>query len=319
MKQIAFVVGLVLLIVSARTQGAPSQDALAMLRAALGGEAALAAVQNISARGTINRAQHKASRCQSSRTCEAHFELAVALPDRFVRTVHSIGSSGHAWSIDEWGSRNSISWPQRGEVLLTAGGGEGDTHTSVTGFNREAPIPAPTWYEIKEHPEYVAPRLDSARARFAEFVLPLMGATPASYPVVARSEAYAVTFSAVGGREWRLELDPVTHLPARISWTYTLPPTPPGAGAVLVNGSRMSWDYGYYGAEGPVRSISRFPPALTTSKSQTMSIDCSDFRLVSGLRWPHRLITYRDGDLVEDMTVTRYQVNVKVSDKMFKK
>ena len=323
MKRIAFVAGLVIVqlgvLVSAQTPGPSTQDAFTMLRAALGGDTALGAVQTIRARGTVDPPQHKTSRCQQSRICQAHFELAVALPDRFVRTVRSAGATGHEWSIDEWGSPNSLSWPQRGEVLLTVGGGEGDTRTSVTGFNREAPIPAPTWYEIKEHPEYVAPRLDSAHARFAEFLLPLMGATPASYPVVARSEAYAITFSAVGGREWRLELDPVTHLPARLTWTYTLPPTPPGAGAVLINSARMTWNYdGRHGADSPVRSIDRYP-APAPAKPPVMQIDFSDFRVVGGLRWPHRLITYRNGYPIEEETVSRYDVNEKLSDKMFRK
>jgi len=285
-----------------------------MLRAALGGDAGLSAVQTIRARGTIDRDVHKTSRCPPSRSCLAHFELAVALPDRFVRTVRSAGGTGHGWSIDEWGNPNSFTWPQRGEVLLTSGGGEGDTRTSVTGFNGETPIPAPTWYEIKEHPEYVAPRLDNAHARLAEFLLPLIGTMPASYPVVARSEAYAITFSAVGGREWRLELDPVTHLPARLAWTYALPPTPPGAGAVLVNTARMSWD-----DVSPLPRAAWSRPAPAPAKPPAMGIDLSDFRVVGGLRWPHRLITYRDGSLVEDMTVTRFDVNDKLSDKVFRK
>ena len=317
MKRIPVVVGLVIVqlgvLVSARTPEAPTQDALTMLRAALGAEA-LSAVQAIRARGTIDRPQHKTSRCQQSRTCQAHFELAVALPDRFVRTVRAVGAGGSDWSIDEWGSPNSLSWPQRGEVLLTAGGDAGRTRTSVLGFNRETPIPAPTWYEIKEHPEYVAPRLDSAHARLAEFLLPLMGATPASYPVVARSEAYAITFSAVGGREWRLELDPVTHLPARLIWTYALPPTPPGAGAVLINSRRMTWD-----DVSPLPRAAQSRWATAPAKSQVMRIDFSDFRVVGGLRWPHRLITHRDGYPIEEETVTRYDVNLKLSDKMFRK
>lgn len=249
-----------------------------MLRAALGGDAALAAVQTIRARGTIEVKMPAVAQ----RRYDDHFEIALALPDRFLRTVRSMGNTAYRWTIDETNSSYSLGWPQRGEVVLT--GGSEDISVSVTGFNRETPIPAPTWYEIEEHPEYTAPRLDRARARLAEFLLPLMGAMPASYPVVAKSEAYAITFSAVGGREWRLELDPVTHLPARMTWTYALPPT-----------------------------------ASATAKPQRMQIDFSDFRVVGGLRWPHRLITYRDGQLAEDATVKRYELNVKLSDKMFRK
>jgi hypothetical protein len=308
MKRIAFVIGLAVLLVSVRMHGAPSPDALTMLRAALGGDAALGAVKSIRARGTIDRRVLRIPECRSSGACDAHFDLAVALPDRFVRTVHAVGGMGSGWSIDEARNPDSSSWPQRGEVPV----GGVDRLTTVMGFDRGTPIPAPTWYEIKEHPEYVAPRLDNSQARLAEFLLPLMGATPASYPVVARSEAYSIIFSAVGGRECRLELDPVTHLPGRISWIYVLRPTPPGAGAVQFHSPR-------FGEDAPVWSQGRLPRPPVAPKPQTTWIELSDFRVVAGLRWPHRLITYRNGSFVEDMAVKRYEVNGEVSDKMFKK
>jgi hypothetical protein len=306
MKRIPFVVGLVMVqlgvLVSAQTPGAPPQDALTMLRAALGGDTALAAIQTIRARGTIENKRPAVAQ----RRYDDHFEVALALPDRFVRTVRSLGNTGYRWSIDETRSSDGIGWPTKGEVLLV--GGTEDTTTTVTGFNREMPLPAPTWYENDRNPEYVAPRLDNAHAQLAEFLLPLMGATPASYPVVARSEAYAITFSAVGGREWRLELDPVTHLPARMTWAYTLPSTPPGAGSLQI-----------YNNGGVSRSYALISTPPATAKLRRMQIDFSDFRVVGGLRWPHQLSTYRDGIPVEDVTVNRYDVNVKLSDKMFRK
>lgn len=270
MKRTAFAVGLgIVFLVSARMHGAQTQDALTMLRAALGGDAVLNAVQTIRARGTID-----------GKPAKDHFELAAALPDRFVKTVRSISRSDYTWSKDQISVYGG--WPQSGDLFLV-GGGE-DTHTSVTGFDGHAPIPAPMGYKVQEPPAQAARRLDNAHARLAEFLLPLMGGTPESYLVVARSEAHAITFSAVGGREWRLQLDDATHLPARMIWTY---PVPPNASA--------NW------------------------KPLTVQTDYSDFRVVNGVRWPHRLITQIDGKPSEDATIERYEVNVKLADKIFRK
>ena len=62
-----------------------------------------------------------------------------------------------------------------------------------------------------------------------------------------------------------------------------------------------------------------WPGAPKSAKPITVRIEFSDFRVVAGLRWPHRLVTQRDGRPVEDATVQRYEVNVKLPDKMVPK
>ena len=266
MKHIAFVVGIGVF-AGASFNAAPPQEALAQLREALGGEAALGAVRSIRARGTIEAKPH-----------DDHFDLAVALPDRFVAIERRLRWTDASWSTG-WADVPG-NWPQRFEPILV-GGGESASEF-VTGFDGN--IPLPIRYDAKKNPGDVARWLERPRAKMAEFLLPLIAGTPASYPVFARSEAHAIHFSAAGGREWRLELDPVTHLPANMSWTYPLQPMAP-----------------------------------PTAKPQRVRTEFSDFRVVGGLRWPHRLLTYRDGQLAEDATVKRYEVNVKLSDKMFRK
>ena len=272
MKRTALVVGLVVVLVSARPRGAPAQDALTLLRSALGGDAAIAAVQTIRARGTIDKKPYK-----------DHFEIAVALPDQFVRTVRYVSVPGLNVRFGRRFDVDSNSPSLAGAAPGIAGDSE-EVHVRVTGFNRLMPVPAPSWYELEQHPGDVSLRLDNAHGRLAEFVLPLLGCTPASYPVASRSEAYAINFSAVGGRAWRLELDDVTHLPARMTWSYPLPPT-----------------------------------ASATAKPRQMQTDFSDFRTVGGVRWPHRLMTRTNGEISEDARIDRYEQNVKLSGKVFRK
>jgi len=246
--------------------GAPPQDARAQLREALGGEAVLNGLQTIRARGTIKFKPN-----------DDHFDIAVALPDRFVSIVRTLRRQDAGWST-EWAQTPGTWQPRLEPVLIEAGDA---AHEEVVGFNGDVPLTSSR--RPVTDPVVRARMLDGTHAKMAEVLLPLVGAVPSSYLVVARSEAHAIHFSAVGGREWRLELDPVTHLPSSMTWRYPLRPGAP-AGATPV----------------------------------TVRTEFSDFRLVAGVRWPHRLVTQREGQPVEDATIQRYDVNVNLSDKLFR-
>jgi hypothetical protein len=247
-------------------------DALTLLREALGGEATLSAVRTVRVRSTISRKPHK-----------DYVEVAVALPDRFVRTVRYFGAGelpggsllGSLGLEEDPGTWGGHIVPNR------AGGSPG---LLMSGFNGPTPLPESSRYELERRPELLPQRLGDAHARFAEFVLPLFGNTSAAYPVEASSDANTITFRAAGGRSWRLALDPVTHLPSRMTWTS--PVEPAAAKGTLP----IDWQ-----------------------------VDYSDFRLVDGLRWPHRFIKSRNGAVDEDSTIERYEVNLKLSDKTFRK
>jgi hypothetical protein len=86
MKQAALVAGLVVLL-GVHPAGAPPQDAVARLRHALGGHAALSAIQTIRAKGTLPATPEK-----------GYFEMVAALPDRFVQTVRTFPMQDAAWS-----------------------------------------------------------------------------------------------------------------------------------------------------------------------------------------------------------------------------
>ena len=262
----AFITG-----IGAFHSAASQPDALTRLREALGGETALSAIRTIRARGTIDRKPDK-----------DNIEIAVVLPDQFLRTVRTFRTSRQPrWTTRDYDMHDiSLS---RTTAMIVDVYGAGETGIQVSGFNRTVPVRDPGSYG-PETPGSAERRLESARARFAEFILPLLGNTSSAYSVEATSEGDTITFRASSDRSWRLELDPATHLPSRMTWTTPVPPQA-RAGAV------------------PSR----------------WQVDFSDFKIVEGVRWPHRLIKSRNGTVDEDSTVKRYEINLELSDKTFKK
>src|SRR5687767_8694918 len=86
------VVAVALLLWIVATPGrASQQDALARLREALGGEIALSAVRTLRVRSTIDRKRHK-----------DHVEVALALPDRFFRTVRYVSVPERRWPARDY-------------------------------------------------------------------------------------------------------------------------------------------------------------------------------------------------------------------------
>ena len=119
--------------------------------------------------------------------------------------------------------------------------------------------------------------------RLATTLLPLLAAASPKYPLTSHVQDHAITFTSGDGVSWRIELDPATHLPATLSW-LELPP------AEL-----------------------RLPPGTAT-----WSTTFTDFRQVAaGLMWPHKASTVVDGRPYEEVTVSKYEVNVTIKDSVF--
>jgi hypothetical protein len=248
----------------AASQAASQPDALTRLREALGGETALSAIRSIRARGTIDRSPDK-----------DNIEIAVVLPDQFLRTVRTFRTSRQPrWTTRDYDMHDiSLS---RTTAMIVDVYGAGETGIEVSGFNRMVPLRDPGSYG-PETPGSAERRLESARVRFAEFVLPLLGNTSSAYAVDAISEGNTITFRAPNDRSWRLELDPATHLPSRMTWTTPVPPQA-RAGAV------------------PSR----------------WQVDFSEFQPVGGVRWPRRLIKKLNDAPYEDARIKKYDLNLNL-------
>jgi hypothetical protein len=271
MTRTAVAAGLVVFL-GVQPHAAPQPEALARLRTALGGDAALSAVRTLRVRGTIDARPHT-----------DHIEIVVALPDRFKQKIRIFRPANPvAMLASERGQTYQI--PIQGVLPGTLQGQVSDSYNEqVTGFNRLELVPAPSWYDLEQHPEDVPRRVDRVHARFAEFVLPLLAGTSDAYQVDASSEANVVTFSAANDRTWRMELDTVTNLPARMSWTT------------------------------PVR-----PGATAAATEQRWQVEYSEFTPVGGLRWPHHVVTWLNDELWQDLRIRQYEWNVALPDKAFR-
>ena len=229
-------------------------DALTRLREALGGDAAISAVRTIRARGTTDRKPYK-----------DHVEIKTELPGRFFRTVRYVNGPRLAMRTATDAAVFEPDVRSTGTVLDAPGGEE--TGVTMSGFDGLTPLPRRSRFESERRPELPGQILAGAYARFAEFVLPLLGNSSSVYPVSATSDGNSIVFRGGAQRWWQLDLDPATNLPARMSWTV----------------QKNYWQ-----------------------------VNFGEFKMIDGLRWPHRLIKSRNGAIEEDTTIEHYDLNTKL-------
>ena len=274
MKRIGVVVAVSVWFAVSSAAGPLRLDALSQVRAALGGDSAITAVQTIRARGHVLR--------QSNRD---NIELAAALPDRFVRIIrYSRAARSTEYPRRDYDPATGSLRRADTEYQYFGSGDEGGELAS--GFSRDVGIPTNGRAGGGPRADASSSSLDNGKARFAEFVLPLLAGTSTAYPVTTISESDAIVFTASATRSWRLELDTATHLPARMTWKT--PPSP--TAAARPGATEAAW-----------------------------SAEFSDFAAAGGLTWPRRILTRLNGNVYEDTRIERYEINVKLSDKTFRK
>lgn len=209
-----------------------------------------------------------------------HVEIKTELPGRFFRTVRYVNvpalsrRTATESALREPGLRSA-------EVLDPIGGEE--PGVTMGGFDGLTPLPSNSRYENALPPDLSPLRLSGLYVRFVEFVLPLLGNTSSVYPVSTSSDGNSIVFRGNGPRWWQIDLDPATDLPMRMSWTTTVL-----AGAT-------------------VSKVARPAPQPTY-----WQVNFSEFKTVGSLRWPHRLVRSRNGAVDEDLTIDRYELNVKL-------
>jgi hypothetical protein len=245
-------------------------DALTDLRNAMGGEAALTGIRSIRVTGKVRA---------PNRQDAGHVEMSFQHPDKFVRITRlPPGMSDHTsegrllirdvpGAVNQEPLSTSRMTPDLNQELSMV--------AARSGFNGARSLSSGEGMSITEA------NVGGARRQYARFVIPLMTITTAAYGTTTASQPGRVSFTADDGITWSLALDPLTRLPATLSWIGVTPDGQPIP--------RAQWSTAF-----------------------------SDFRKVDHVTWPHRWVTSLGGKVVEDVLVDKFELNKPISPKVFK-
>jgi hypothetical protein len=299
---------------AATTSGGAQQDAatvLARTRAALGGDARIAAVKTLSVTGRTVRQRDDGT------TAEHAFEMAFEAPNRFVRrsVVMAMGPTS-IYRHSGFDGTTPIDWIDTPPAL--AGGGNVVVQLNWQGPEGDAASVTP-----EQTAERQRRMLEMNRQDFARLTLGLFAAAPEAYPLqfrhagVAESpEGRADIIAATGPNGFALTLfvDTATHLPLMVSWQAPKPieivsESGPGEGERVVR----RFD-GAPGAGAPA-------PGAGVDANRTLvehRLVFADYKTFDGgVKLPTRLRRVIDGRTAEETTFDRVRVNQRLDARTF--
>jgi len=269
---------------------APTGDAAARViadaRAAVGGEARLAAVKTFVVTGRTRQVR-------GDNLVPIEFEIQAELPDRYARR-------------DEFPAQ--------------------DAGPTVTGFNADryvqSPAPQPPPARPGGPPPPTPQQVEAAaRAQLAnakqDFARLMLGLFATSYPSYPLTFAYAGQAEAPQGRAdvldvkgpddfgARLFVDAKTHLPIMLSW-QARPAPARGRGP------------GGAGRPGVPPPAAAGPPAAAVPPSPVENrLYFAEYRSFDGLQLPTRVRRAVAGDTTEETTFDRFRINARVDPRRF--
>jgi hypothetical protein len=280
----------------------PSADkaakVLADARAALGGDQKIAAVKSFMTTGRTRRVQ-------GDNLVPIEFEIAVELPDKYVRK-------------DEIPAQES------------------DPATS--GFNGDALVQLPPPTQPEPRPGMPAPppgqfeamlktRVVNVKQDFARLMLGMFASSYSAYPLtftyVGQAEApqgKADVLEATGPANFKIRFFVAgdTHLPIMVSWVPPARPTAPGRGPMMpppgvAVPSTPAPGTPERGAPAPGTPAPGTPP----SAPKESRLYFAEYREVDGLQLPFRLKRALGTDTTEETTFDRFRINPKIDPKKF--
>jgi hypothetical protein len=270
----------------------PAPDAsrvMADMRAALGGDAAIAAVRSFSVSGTE-------SRNPAGHSSTASVDLYAELPDKFV-------------------SIRRIATPFSGDNVETHGF-NGDARV----WQRISNIPyPPNPYDATPALRAEADRkaLLGSKQEFSRLAVALIGLA-AVYPLDAAyggqqkldgGSVNVVPLTAPDGYSAKLFVDATTHLPSMISWM--------GIPHIVMSVSSVETVRGgqVVGRTPPQPPLVGDPAAGRALVERRLYF--SDFKIQDGLNWPHRLKEVVDGEVITETRLGKYKINPKIDPNRF--
>ena len=290
-------------------------------RKAMGGEK-LTAVTSVLATG-------RTQRVRGDNLVPIEFEIAIELPDKYVRKDEVPAEESDPTSTGFAGSE-VIQFPV---APAGRGGARPGGPPPAAGAPGGAPVaPNPAQLEAQR-----AARLTTAKQDFARLALGLFAASPATYPVTfayaAQAQAPQGTADVLdvrgdGNFVGRLFVASDTHLPIMLTWQ-----APPTGVVVTTPGQPAPRTV----APGAVIVAAPAPPAASATaeekdnytkqvaalrqKAQATPVEYrlyyADYRDVDGVKLPFRLRRAIGTDTTEETTFDRFRLNTKIDPRKF--
>lgn len=278
-----------LIAVGLGAQARTADDVLREMRAALGGDAVLDAIQTLSVGGDIT---HSAGSVRST----SSLELIAILPDHFLEIRRH---------------RQSFPGPAPMEIETTNYAGfKGDELLRRT----DSTMPVPP------DPFPPARLLQDFKRRFARLAVGLFGKSLAGSPFVFShvgqetvdgQPTEVLEMKAPDGYAMRLYVNSTTHLPTMVAWQAPPPVvfTMTSTSTVAVrNGQVVSQSQPAFDPMGP-------PPR--PEPDVTWRSDFSEFKVQDGLNWPHRFREMLGDKVTADMKLGKFKINPKIDPRRF--
>jgi hypothetical protein len=271
------------------SQASDATRVLADMRAALGGDAAIAAVRAFSVTGTE-------SRNLGGHSATAGVELYAELPDKFVKVRRiatpfggdNVDTAGFNGDARVWHRISNLPYPPNPYDATPALRAEGD-RKAVLGGKQEF-------------------------ARLAVALIGLVAVYPMDAALLGQQtldgrSVDVVKLTAPDGYVARLFVDAATHLPSMVSWM--------GIPHIVMSVTSTETVRG-----GQV--VGRTPPQLPPTGDPAAGrplverrLYFSDFKSEDGLNWPRRLKEVVDGEVITETRLGKYKLNPKIDPKRF--
>ena len=272
----------------------------AAARKALGGDAALAAISTLTVSGSISGTLVPGG-------VTATFDTTWMAPDRVLRIMRRT-SGPPAMPI---------------EVTYYDGFSGDRVIYDIVSRDVRTPFGAPLPPELQASRE--AAQLNRARRMMIELYLPLFASPPSSLGLeLAGAGKVAVNgvmsdvidVKQANGPTLRLLLDERTHLPMQLTWRAK-----PVISSSASGSSTTPITPGRSGGGGGGVAVPRTVPLPGIPTPEIADVDwvitLEDYRISDGLNWPRRFKKSSDGQVWEDIRVSKYLINPKVDPKLF--
>jgi hypothetical protein len=274
--------------VSAGGQTRDAGTVLREMRAALGGDAALDAIQTLSVNGdsVLTFGMHSG---------RSSLEVFALFPEHYleIRRHHQSFPGPAPMEIE---STNYLGF-RVGELIRR--------------FDSTVPLPPP--------PETPARLMRGVKHDFARLAVALFGRSFTGSPfvfsyvgpdTVEGQPAEVLEMQAPDGFVMRLYVNRTTHLPALIAWQDPPPliVTATATSTAVVRGGQVVSQSAPTFNSGP-------PPPLGPDVMWRTTF--SDFKVQDGLNWPHRVKKMAADKVVEDVKLGKFKINPKIDPRRF--